>query len=539
MGDFRAKNADKTSPKKLDKSSSRDKPSTARKLDTSSGREKAASAKMLDTSSGRDKALWTNDRLSRDNVLGMRLDSQGVGRLPLRPGIHSNGLGIPLIPPGDIRHRHPEVPALGGGWDAPRGLIRGGVNLDSRSEQRGQEGVRLDPSKRRTNNSKEMASRQLRFDSLSGTEQEEQEAWAKEQIAISGSCADGYEWCRVKGGYRCRAGGHAMTDQLLADGKRAYYKNTFGSRSTGKRIIELDGETFDGPYPGKKKDSKERGKWSVPEPVQPGQGHIPSHGRGRGVGVNLDSRQHGRGSLDSGWANRQHNAGYGGVNLNGHSRDQLCSEPIHQRRSDIPRGIVRGGVSLGSRQYGRGPVDSGRGPVSRNDGVGRAGVNLDSRRRGEGLENLTLGRTDGRPDFEYHNRKLVIPPAGKNLRTTEDREMASRQTRYANLSGADRQKQDDWARGQISLLDICPMNFDWYRISGGMRCRGGNHLMTDALLAEGSGGYWETDLDIVKITNKKVLKMDGGKWVGPYYGKRPVMGGNYYGGGNGPNRSQR
>jgi hypothetical protein len=64
-----------------------------------------------------------------------------------------------------------------------------------------------------------MASRQLNIDDLSSKERKKQEEWAKEQIRRAANCPEGYNWNRMDGGYQCEAGGHAITDELLVEGK--------------------------------------------------------------------------------------------------------------------------------------------------------------------------------------------------------------------------------------------------------------------------------------------------------------------------------
>ena len=63
-----------------------------------------------------------------------------------------------------------------------------------------------------------MASRQTRFDTLSPKDKQEQEAWAQSMIK-NGPCPEGYDWDRIDQGYRCRGGGHAVTDEQLSEGK--------------------------------------------------------------------------------------------------------------------------------------------------------------------------------------------------------------------------------------------------------------------------------------------------------------------------------
>jgi len=66
-----------------------------------------------------------------------------------------------------------------------------------------------------------MASRQSMYSSLPVAEQEEQDDWAQKMIERHGNCPEDKTWERREnpGGYQCDAGGHGMTDELLAEGK--------------------------------------------------------------------------------------------------------------------------------------------------------------------------------------------------------------------------------------------------------------------------------------------------------------------------------
>jgi Ni/Co efflux regulator RcnB len=69
--------------------------------------------------------------------------------------------------------------------------------------------------------------------------------------------------------------------------------------------------------------------------------------------------------------------------------------------------------------------------------------------------------------------------------------MASRQTQYDSLSASERKEQEEWAQWQIKLTGQCIEGYDWGRVDGGYVCAGGNHMITDELLAEGRGGHWQ------------------------------------------------
>jgi hypothetical protein len=80
------------------------------------------------------------------------------------------------------------------------------------------------PSLLRSNHDVKMASRQTRIESLPPSERAAQETWAHEQLKhLDGTCAAGYDWYRVKGGYRCEGGRHFVSDELLAEGKGGCY----------------------------------------------------------------------------------------------------------------------------------------------------------------------------------------------------------------------------------------------------------------------------------------------------------------------------
>ncbi|KAE8453432.1 hypothetical protein EG329_010293 [Mollisiaceae sp. DMI_Dod_QoI] len=101
------------------------------------------------------------------------------------------------------------------------------------------------------------------------------------------------------------------------------------------------------------------------------------------------------------------------------------------------------------------------------------------------------------------SRSAALPSI---LKTKHDRTMASRQTRIETLAPEERKKQDEWAQESISRLGVCPRGFTWRRESNGYRCRGGMHSVSDELLAEGKGGFFES--------------FWGGKgptWGGPFY----------------------
>jgi hypothetical protein len=92
----------------------------------------------------------------------------------------------------------------------------------SRREQ-GPQAVGEHESLLKTQHDREMAQRQLRIETLNRQEREEQERWAQEQLMLRGACIRGFQWVRVEGGYMCAGENHAVTDELLAEGKGGYY----------------------------------------------------------------------------------------------------------------------------------------------------------------------------------------------------------------------------------------------------------------------------------------------------------------------------
>ncbi|CZR61331.1 uncharacterized protein PAC_11227 [Phialocephala subalpina] len=108
-------------------------------------------------------------------------------------------------------------------------------------------------------------------------------------------------------------------------------------------------------------------------------------------------------------------------------------------------------------------------------------------------------------------RDVSQPPSSiptKTFFTGEDWKFASRQPLYPTLSEKDKKEQETWAQFHIANCAPCPQKFTWTRVSDGYHCKGGNHLITDSLLAEGKGGLYFIPLD---LTGKW-----GVKW-GPYY----------------------
>jgi hypothetical protein len=73
--------------------------------------------------------------------------------------------------------------------------------------------------------------------------------------------------------------------------------------------------------------------------------------------------------------------------------------------------------------------------------------------------------------------------------SAHDITMASRQTDYELLAPQEQKKQEEWAQKKMAEMGQCPADFKWIRVPGGYNCDAGNHWITDALVAEGKGGF--------------------------------------------------
>jgi hypothetical protein len=117
-------------------------------------------------------------------------------------------------------------------------------------------------------------------------------------------------------------------------------------------------------------------------------------------------------------------------------------------------------------------------------------------------------------------------PAGtaSTFKTPDDQVMASRQTQIAKMSPAERKQQEKWAQQQLvsnAGTGACVAGYSWNRVDdywdglliGGYRCQGGAHMVTDELLAEGRGGFY----NIVPDGRDHILG-----WLGPCYSAREV-----------------
>jgi hypothetical protein len=101
---------------------------------------------------------------------------------------------------------------------------------------------------------------------------------------------------------------------------------------------------------------------------------------------------------------------------------------------------------------------------------------------------------------------------GTILASHNDSVMTQRQLTINTLSPNEREEQDEWARRQLTISGTCRAGFEWVRKEKGYRCKGGNHCITDALLAEGDAGFYIGDNG-----GFKVKKGEDEFWKGPWY----------------------
>lgn len=129
---------------------------------------------------------------------------------------------------------------------------------------------------------------------------------------------------------------------------------------------------------------------------------------------------------------------------------------------------------------------------------------LDKSRRDQRSSNQDSSRQD-KPSKQYFPSMKKDPLISRldhsHLQQTEqisintafasahDITMATRQTEYELLAPKEQKKQEEWAQKKMAELGQCPANFKWIRVPGGYNCDAGNHWMTDALVAEGKGGF--------------------------------------------------
>jgi hypothetical protein len=97
-----------------------------------------------------------------------------------------------------------------------------GTNLRSNLDSKSGGGTILRPDL-----DAKMATRQLKYETLSGQDRIEQEKWAQKELEKS-KCVGGFPWMRETGGYRCCTftpgdGIHFVTDELLAQRRGRQY----------------------------------------------------------------------------------------------------------------------------------------------------------------------------------------------------------------------------------------------------------------------------------------------------------------------------
>lgn len=117
-------------------------------------------------------------------------------------------------------------------------------------------------------------------------------------------------------------------------------------------------------------------------------------------------------------------------------------------------------------------------------------------------------------EMQYNQNQAQIQEQmqGSHYQNSHDQYMAGRQLQIEQLSIQERELQEQWAQNQISVSGCCTQGFAWSRDGDGYRCMGRNHYITDALLAEGKGGwYLRSNQEQVMHRNAKE------KWEGPMY----------------------
>jgi hypothetical protein len=83
----------------------------------------------------------------------------------------------------------------------------------------------------------------------------------------------------------------------------------------------------------------------------------------------------------------------------------------------------------------------------------------------------------------------AVPPNISRFPLTQDYndKMRRRQTRYETLPRNEQEEQEAWAQARLQQVGNCPRGFLWFRWKDGYRCHGGDHRVTDQLLAESKG----------------------------------------------------
>ncbi|TVY92724.1 hypothetical protein LAWI1_G001562 [Lachnellula willkommii] len=139
-----------------------------------------------------------------DRTASQRLSS---GRLPLLD--RTNSQRLPLLD----RMTSNRLPLL----DRTRNLAP--TDRSIRAYAHGESSERSDPG-----NESRMATRQTQYQQLPAQEQQEQEQWAQSRLSHNWKkCQAGFLWVRDVNGYRCTAGFHFVTDELVAEGKGYFF----------------------------------------------------------------------------------------------------------------------------------------------------------------------------------------------------------------------------------------------------------------------------------------------------------------------------
>lgn len=165
-------------------------------------------------------------------------------------------------------------------------------------------------------------------------------------------------------------------------------------------------------------------------------------------------------------------------------------------------------LNSGGRFHARPVSQQGNGEILRSRSLfnrSQAAPSLPEISRRDGLfsrvDTLNVPRFAPRAGQDVPQRSMLI--------TERDREMASRQTRIKSLPLDQRREQEAWAQTQLRKLPgTCRYGDNWKRVKDGYRCKAKVCLVTDELLAEGRGGYYE-------LCQK--IKSKNPKRHGPYY----------------------
>ncbi|CZR50474.1 uncharacterized protein PAC_00347 [Phialocephala subalpina] len=201
--------------------------------------------------------------------------------------------------------------------------------------------------------------------------------------------------------------------------------------------------------------------------------------------------------------------------------EQLKSEPA--RLGDF----MPTGANISIPQTGKSKASgSGRGISENINGSGKPGSSRTqsnyplgshaSPSRVSGQPSGTRTTRTGASVYDFDERNDVgasrVPTVMTTLKTINDKTMASRQTAINTMRGSERMKQERWAQSQLRQNggSSCACGFIWIRIPDGYKCWAGGHEVTDKLLEEGRGGWYEADM----------LHATMGR-IGPHYGPDP------------------